>query len=320
MSETVLSRPCVQYSRDQAVSTVWGWGGGCRRWGAAGGWGGPTATARHRGSGVDAHRPPRPLRGQRGTRWRAITCGALLLPGLFPPPLPPDGARFLDGHFLCLVHPSSFLWPPAPTGRRCVRLPPRGRWLPPSPPSPDRQPRTRSRYLCWVARVEHLPPPRAVWLYRHLLFFLLLTTAAVWRPHASWMRMCRRRPWCMACGGYVGSGARRAWEGGMGKRRGSCGDEDRGGLLMAEERVCIADDGERGGGGGSGMFLVFRRSGVTMFAGPVFPEELCPVTMHFRLARGHPAGLFGTSHADSASYAVPVPSVFVSLPCSFASV
>lgn len=174
MSETVLSRPCVQYSRDQAVSTVWGWGGGCRRWGAAGGWGGPTATARHRGSGVDAHRPPRPLRGQRGTRWRAITCGVLLLPGLFPPPLPPDGARFLDGHFLCLVHPSSFLWPPAPTGRRCVRLPPRGRWLPPSPPSPDRQPRTRSRYLCWVARVEHLPPPRAVWLYRHLLFFFVV--------------------------------------------------------------------------------------------------------------------------------------------------
>lgn len=30
-----------------------------------------------------------------------------------------------------------------------------------------------------------------------------LAAAAGWRPHASWMRTCRRRPWCMACGGYV---------------------------------------------------------------------------------------------------------------------
>lgn len=208
---------------------------------------------------------------------------------------------------------------PPPGGAASGRRPGAG-----GSPRPRRHPTgspERGRGICvgWLVSSTSRRPGRCGCIVT-CSFFLLLTTAAVWRPHASWMRMCRRRPWCMACGGYVGSGARRAWEGGMGKRRGSCGDEDRGGLLMAEERVCIADDGERGGGGGSGMFLVFRRSGVTMFAGPVFPEELCPVTMHFRLARGHPAGLFGTSHADSASYAVPVPSVFVSLPCSFASV
>lgn len=100
------------------------------------------------------------------------------------------------------------------------------------------------------------PPAQAVWLRRYLLCFLL-ATAAVWRPHASWMRMCRRRPWCMACGGYVGSGAHRAWEEGRGKRGRGCASAGQGGLLVAGERACVADGGERGGGGGSGMFLFF---------------------------------------------------------------